>query len=125
MNFLKRAARLILRLIDKCADCVDDHYEGSLKVSQEELEALTSRLRQCLEAQKRKGKKILTREELARIAASLEPAAEDEMSLDSARDHWFVSEEVILGGKVKRRSTSYHRLRALIQTADAELLLKE
>ena len=121
-DFFKSAIEAVIRSIDTLADCVDVHFEGSVKVSQDEMEALVSRLRKNAPSQ---GLKTAHASETsARLAELVRPrtARYAAPAPIAAHDRWFESEETCLGGRIKRQSDSFFRLRAFIATVDSEEL---
>ncbi len=109
----------ILAFIDKCAHCVDSHYEDSVKLTQDELDALSKRLRKTVSARKQVRTKR-TSEKLTRLVRT--QRAGGSAQTNKARDHWFETEEMVFGGRIKRHSDSFFRLKAFVVTVDPEEL---
>lgn len=120
-NFIKRSYDSVIAFIDRCADCIDDHFEDSLSVSQEEANALVKRLKSGARSDRRSRAARAGKQLKGLVRIKTQPRSSEESELKLAKVRWFETEESYLGGgKIKKHSSSFYRLEAFVATVDPD-----
>ncbi len=101
------------------------HLESSWKLSREEADVFVTRLRQTSSA--RKGEQIRDGQERKIINFKNKCAAQKTIQdlpqlMSNPQEHWFQPDVEGVGGRIRKSSSSYHRLQALALQLNQEVL---
>lgn len=121
-SLFTKSLTAVTRCIDKLADCIDNHFEDSLSVSQDELQVFMRNLKRCSRAREAK-QRIQKLTNLIPLSSDhFASQLRESQSTSRARDKWFCEEERYMGGRIKKSSDSYFRLKAYVETIDPDEL---